>query len=435
MEKKDFINKYGNADPAALRLKFLKPGLNPEERETFESAILQIEARRRYAAKFRSILKEHPGFEFPSILACEQASHEWVALYHASLASGFSSLIDLTGGLGIDFINMGLAISPDGCRCVAIEADRKKADFLANNCRHCGLNNALVVNSDSMDFLESEYKPDRHSEGKCLIYADPARRGDGDRRLYNPMDCSPDIFGHMDAIFSAADTLIIKNSPMLDIHSALSLFPGLTELHVVSVRNECKEVLVVAEASVYKRKPADFIPVIRCINFLDEDSCTEFVFSIPGVKTAVQSVSLDMSELYPLDSKSLEVLAGSDVDTFVYIPDASVMKCGDLAWEEIGRRFPSLRKLSPNCHLYLSGDVESNFPGRRMKVDGIVSRRERKSLKGDKFNVATRNYPGGAVKLAKALGVKPSPDASSFIYGVTVGLKEAPLLLRLSLPD
>lgn len=410
-----------NLNPSTLRLKYLKPGLAAGEREALSREIDSIEAHRKYRNKFPTLFAENPEFRVASLLACEQASHEWVAKYHASLAQGFSSLTDLTAGFGIDFIYMSRAILRNGEGCLALELDKAKAECLRENVKDCGLTSAEVIKCDSIKYLAENTCTNCDRSGR-LIYVDPARRGEGDKRLYDPADCTPDIIANFDLLAAHANRIIVKNSPFLDIDRAATLLPGVTEIHIVSVKNECKEVLMIIDTDIEKSRE---FPRLFCVNIIDEEDVETFAINADNRNL------LSGSDVTPPICERVDDLVTEKTECIkMYVPNASVMKAGVYGRNALLGKYAGLKRLSPNCNVYIAERMLPYFPGKIFGIKRIVGKSEMKSLRGKEINVAVRNYPMRADKLADKLKVKSSPNASEFIYGVTLGHTEAPLLLQ-----
>ncbi len=440
MELKEFIDEYANVSPDKLRLKFSGKNLSPEDRAFYDFAILQIEARKKFGAKFRHLLHACPDFRFPAMLAGEQASHEAVATYHAGLIGDCSTLLDMTAGLGIDFLTIASAMSksvesstkitpnsscPEGdafrnnasdAIYLAAEMDSVKADTLRENIKVMNLAGAEVFCGDSMQLLRNlDQKVAGASADSAagLIFVDPARRGEGDKRLYDPADCSPDIVTHWDLLRRNAARIIVKNTPMLDPVRAVSLFPGATEIHIVSYKNECKEVLIIADTQVDENS-SDTLKRIVCVNI--------------GGDGDIASYTISAEDFGP---PTPETIASEDCEFsggYLYEPNASLMKV--ITRCNLCNAFKRLAKLSPNCHLYFSDTLYPDFPGRILGIEGLITKSDRKALKGKAFNVATRNYPEGAEKLKKSLKVNSATSDREFIYGATLGFEERPVLIK-----
>lgn len=416
----EFIARHSNADPQSLRLRFCsRRYLSPAQRESLEFAITQIECRRRFAAKFRTLLSDNPDFLFPSHLAGEQASHLWVSRLHALIASQYIThkphelrLFDMTAGLGIDFMCMLSSICNDkGDGAIASDIDPLKAEVLRHNLSTLGLDKAIVLNDDSMLALKR-----CEDDSINILFADPARRSATDRRIYDPADCIPDVTGQWQLLLDKAETVIIKNSPMIDPDKALALFPGTLRIAIVSVRNECKEVLVIA------RRGAEF-EGIDAINIIDDPG--------DGNPAAIQSVWIPASmrkrtDRIPLVESTEWITSriSSDADIWIYEPNSSLMKCHP--WQYLTDAYPELLKASRNCHIWFSTVRYPDFPGRVMRVASIHAGKN--TLRGERLNIVSRNHPLSPEAIARKYRI--TSGGSNFLYAITVGASESPFMLR-----
>lgn len=411
---KEFVSTHAKDDPQRLLLKYTSiKKKDPEAWEFAEFAILQLMVRKKYSSKLHGwIVGEHP-LLFPSSIAGEQSSHEYVARYHAKIVTHYtpkpSSLLDLTGGLGIDFMTIANALSQNNPRAVAIEMDPEKCNVLAYNVRHHVGDFANVVNAESIgvlkDMAESGEKYD-------LVFVDPARRDISGGRLFDPTSCSPNIIENKELLFKVAQRVLVKNSPMLDISESIRMFGDVSRIFVISVRNECKEVLV--EMSRDSSVSSVITVDIDAIGNYSESTFNfeEVHEKYSGSFVNLDEIKRDISEGYG----------------WLYEPPASMMKVSP--WGALSRIF-CVKKMSRNCHVFYSRECISDFPGRRIKIDGIIDKKGRKALKGESYNVVSRNYTEKADKIASSLKVRPSDY--NYIYGVTVESakgKESPLLLR-----
>ena len=436
-----FVKKHIHEDPSSLRLKYLSRKFeDPAERECYEASILQIECRQRYDRKFPGLLSTFPDFIFPARLAGEQASHLWISRLHAITASRYYDrdidvchrLVDLTAGLGIDFMSIASSLSSSGERCTAIELDKGKASALRVNLEAAGLPNASILNCDSMKWVK-----DLPSGKAGIIFADPARRGDDDGRIYDPRECLPDIVGIWQELLDKAHLLIIKNSPMLDVDMAVKTFPGAIRIIVASVKNECKEILVVA-------RKGGSLEGIDCINILGGNRNVisgQQISSLAhgadlwnDMELRSESISIpacmsdsSIREIPLADESDLAAIEGDDALS-LYEPNSSVMKV--MPWRFIVNRFAGMKKLSPNCHLFVSDHYHADFPGRRMRLMRRLDKEGRKGLKGGRLNIVTRNYPCSPEKLSCELRIKSG--GKDFLYGATIGSADSPLLLLAS---
>lgn len=383
----NFISGNAGADTSRLRLKYHSCS-NPLF--DYDFAILQIESRRKHGKKLRRFFS-NPHTLVPTPLSAEQATHEAVAAYHASLASGGATILDMTAGLGID----SFALARKAAKIVSVEIDPLKADVLRHNATVLGLDNLTAECGDS-----SAIDDDRLAAFD-IIFIDPARRGDNNQRLYNLRDCMPDVTSLVPRIFKAGAKLIIKASPLLDITQTLNDIPGIEAIRCISVDGECKEVLVECSRD----------GVLSEIEAVNLSAAGEKIFSF---------------RVNPGSSNSDVVYAGEDdvlSSRFLYEPDASVMKLAP--WGAICSAFPGLKKLAPSSHLFVSEEYADGFPGRTLRILETIDKKRRKSLKGFPANVVCRNYPLSAPELRKKLAV--AEGMSSFIYGTRIGDK--PILL------
>ena len=210
----------------------------------------QIAARRQIREKLPSWYA-NDALLFPSKISAEQCSSEQTALYKQRLVAGSDTLCDLTGGLGID----SYYFSRKARQITYIERFPAYCDAARNNFSALGADNITVVEGDSSELASRLPRVD-------AFYIDPARRGEGNKRVYALQDCEPDLPALLPELFRHAPKVIAKLSPMADIRQTLELLPGTTEVHVLSVKNECKELLFVMECET-----AVTLPVIHCINY------------------------------------------------------------------------------------------------------------------------------------------------------------------------
>lgn len=408
-----FIKENFSKNPDSLRLKYsILKSKNVREWRFVDFCINQIEARQRFQKKFRSFLSSDHPLIFPSLLAGEQASNEDVATYHGNLLASYGNvrtLLDMTGGLGIDFMTMASCLPAESSSATAIEWDRNKALALEYNASQYISRPYTILNAEAIEavrnFAEGGVKFD-------LLFVDPARRDETGGRIFDPKSCTPDIFGNKNLLFKVSDILLVKNSPMLDIRESIRIFGDVSRIFVVSVRNECKEVLV-------EMRRCDNPISISGVDINAEGVASEYSFTYEDIESGYSGPFLNQKTLRD------DLLKG---EGWLYEPSTSIMKIA--AWNALAQRY-SLTKFSRNCHVFYSPEKIEGFPGRRVRIEGIIDKKGRKSLKGQDYNIVCRNFSEKADLIAKNLKVKPSKD--KYIYGVTVeGLKgkELPLLLK-----
>lgn len=350
-------------------------------------ALTQIEGYRIAAHKL-PLWHSNDGIVYPPHISMEQCSGQAAAGYKARLAKkitgdGRKLLADLTGGLGVDFSFM----APLFEKAVYVERQQLLCSCAAHNMAVLGIDNAVVENDDAVEYLHRLQHAD-------LIFLDPARRDKNGRKVVTISDCTPDVLAMEDELLSKADAVMIKLSPMLDVHAAVAALgtEHVCEVHVVAEGGECKELLFVLRKR--REKPV----TVSCA---DGDR--------------VFSYSFDDSALQAVFGGSAEELAGM----YLYVPNAAVMKAGGFA--QLTSRY-HVTALSANSHLFVSCKRSGGFPGREFVIDGVstLNKKEcRRILAGtDRANVSVRNFPMSADALRRRLRL--ADGGSNYIFGTTM---------------
>ncbi len=338
---------------------------------------------------------------YPPHLNMEQCSSEQTAKCKASLTKGEGCLVDLTGGFGVDFYWMSQAFK----HRVYVERNAELCDIARHNFQVLGLE-AEVVNHDGVEYLQQMDSAD-------VVFLDPARRDQHGSRTYGIEDCTPNVIELLPLLKEKARRIILKLSPMLDWRKAVSDLAGVSEVLIVSVANECKELLLVID-----KEQSDHIRLC-CIN-------DESVFTIATTLGENDShlgnnrfSAWEQNILRRAKRPSRLPSLGNNNGLFLFEPNASIMKAG--CFREIEESF-AVRQLAPNSHLFLSAEDVPDFPGRRFSVESVSSmnKQELKStLQGiERANIAVRNFPLGAEALRKKLKIKDGGDV--FIFGTTL---------------
>lgn len=373
----DFVERNAAADPAALLL------ASSKDIGSFDLcfAITQIEARRKSTSKLKDYIR-HRDFIFPDALSAEQATHPKVARFHASLVASGARVLDMTCGLGIDAFEIARA----GAQVTALDLDPVRAEAAIYNARILGLDNLTVMTGDSVQFLQNNGAWD------CII-VDPARRDSQKRRTYAFKDCLPDVTIIAETMISKASQVLIKASPMLDLKEAVRELPHVSRIFVVSYKGECKEVLL--------KLKADFEgdPDVEAVILGDNE---------------VSRLSVPMKDLGTSASQLKDTASLMTPGSYLYEPDPALMKMG--AWKALENRFPAICKLAPNTHLFVSDTLYPDFPGRIVRISASFSpnSKEAKALKGERFNIVSRNAPLTPEQLKKKLGLRDGDP--NFLY-------------------
>ena len=334
-----------------------------------------------------------------------------------------TGFVDLTGGFGVDFSYIASRL---GVKSMYVERQTHLCEAAKENFGRLGLKNAIVKNGDGIEVLHSfaSKKDDAASEslgitedqsrsllktnlGLKLIFIDPARRDDAGNKVVSLKDCTPDVTLLQEDMLSKADYVIIKLSPMLDWHRAISELSHVREVHIISVNNECKELLLVLSArnmGEMKASSADREVKhagnlrIYCINDAQSFVCEESDMEASSVKIA---------------PSTLEEMQ------YLYEPNASLMKAG--CFSVLSERYGA-RMLSKNSHLFVSQAPIEAFPGRSFRIIAVSSfnkKELKRHLSGiTKANIATRNFPLSVAELRKRLKLKDGGE--TYIFATTL---------------
>ena len=336
------------------------------------------------------------GIVYPPHLSMEQCSSEQTAIYKCGIVERLPQechriLIDLTGGFGVDFAFMARCCE----RAIYVERQEHLCETARHNFDFLGLDHATVLHAEAEEFLnDTKCHPD-----STLIYLDPARRDNHQARTYAITDCTPNVLELMDLLFKAAGHILLKLSPMLDWHKAINdLGQRVAEVHIVSTCNECKELLILMAAEHIGE------PVIHCVN---DDQRLTFT---PSEKDITPNI------------------ATSDEASFLYEPNASIMKAG--CFGLITHRYP-VKALATDSHLFVSSEEIEDFPGRRFVVNAVTTMNKKElahALAGiTRANVAVRNFPMSAQQLRQRLHL--ADGGEYYIFGTTTAAGERRLYL------
>ena len=339
---------------------------------------------------------------YPPHLNMEQCSSEQTAKYKGSLAIGYwplavsSTFVDLTGGFGIDFYFIAKSQKLNAnSHNVYVEQNPELCEIARHNFHVLGLE-AEVVNDEAEDYLKKMAHAD-------VIYLDPARRDTHGSRTYDIKDCTPNVIELMPLLLEKADTILLKLSPMLDWRKAVEDLGHVAEVHIVSVDNECKELLL-----VIKKGLTDPMSVV-CVNNTQ-------VFRI--VPCGGTKCSIGWNKMFHGVEQSVP-WGGTNGKVLLYEPNASIMKAG--CFLEIEEAF-NVCQLSNNSHLFVSEQEIKEFPGRQFQIEAVTSMNKQElkaALQGiDRANIAVRNFPMSVEALRKKLKLKDGGEV--FVFATTL---------------
>ena len=405
MDNKDFIKKHLNDDVNKLALSKLPEGIDRD------FVIRQIQARQLLKKKLLS-WAENDELIFPKKLSLEQCSSEYTARYKSLLIKG-KTLIDLTGGMGVDTA----FLSDKFDKTYYVEMQEELCEIAKHNFQVLN-KNIEVVNDNAEHFLTT------CDEVDC-IYLDPARRDEYGRKMVSLHDCSPDVAELHDILLKKAKRVLVKVSPMLDIEMIKKELTGIAEIHVVAVRNECKEILVVLGQQT-------------------EDNAQQTLSMACGSRL----IAIDLRENWNFtltedEEHNAEWTLADAVGRYLYEPGVACMKAAP--FKLLSQKF-NIKKLHRNSHLYTSDDLVPDFPGRMFQVLNVVpfDKKTKKSIwenqsykdaktqrcedsetlslcystTSRKASVAVRNFPLSAEELKKNLGLQDGDDF--YIFGTTM---------------
>lgn len=380
----NFVKEHAADDVQRLALEVRK---HPEVDARF--ALDQIAGRQ----KSRTKLPSWAGVDaliFPPSVSMEQCSSEATASYKSSLVSG-ESLVDLTGGFGVDFSFLANRFSS----AVYVERQEHLCHIAEHNFKVLGLSHVQVVNDNAEHYLATMPVVD-------LIYLDPARRDGAGNRVFRLDDCTPNVVQLLDLLLTKGRQVMIKLSPMLDVSQALRQLRGVSEVHIVSVAGECKELLLLLSA-----KQEGDVKIV-CVN--DGQTFT-YRLGEPVV------MPMQWSGKLPAEG-----------DLYLYEPNASMMKAG--CFGQLAQRY-GLQAVAQQSHLFVAERPISDFQGRKFVVNDITtlnSKELKQKLTGiTQANVAVRNFPLKAAELAKRLRLKDG--GSVYIFGTRLANGKNVLLL------
>jgi 16S rRNA G966 N2-methylase RsmD len=367
-EVKAFIKAHENDDIPQLVIKG-----SPFENVKIQSIAQQIKGKQIAKSKFPD-LYNNEDIIYPPKLNLEQSSSQITAKYKSEFITKNETLIDLTGGMGIDT----LAFSEISTKVSYCEISKKTYRYAEHNFKAIKKD----IKTHQCDGIEFLNKTENDFD---WIYIDPARRDEHNNKVFKLEECTPNVLELLELFKAKASKLLIKTSPLIDINYCASTLPNIKSIHIVSVKNEVKEVLIEIDFNLTSNNPK-----IIAIN-LDTHHP---VFSAT------------------LDEKSLK--QNFDLpQSYLYEPNASLMKSG--FYGKICEKY-NLIALAKNTHLFTSNEI-IDFPGRRFKIQTVISPNKKlikKYINDKKANISTRNYPLKPEQIKKKYGL--NDGGSKFVF-------------------
>ncbi|MEJ5996334.1 hypothetical protein WG904_18035 [Pedobacter sp. Du54] len=326
--------------------------------------VSSVELAGQIAAKKKSIHKlptwyHQDNIYYPPLLSIEQCSSEQTAAYKANLLIG-DRLIDLTAGFGVD----SFFFAKKAKEVLSCEINEELCAISENNAKVLGAQNIVCLAGNGIEILEAITL-------SCdTLYIDPARRS-GSAKVFKLKDCTPDVTSYLKFFLEKAQRVIIKTAPLLDISAGIAELQNVSEIHIVSVKNECKELLWVIDKN--------YIAETKIVCATLNDTLKIFSFKLNDLQTPIE-------------------IGNTEPTGYLYEPDVALLKSG--AFNFIGKAF-GLQKLHQHSHLYFSDTINADFLGRIFEIKSILTLNELKKEKNLIGNVVVRNYPEKAENLVK----------------------------------
>ena len=365
-EIQDFIRSQVHSDVTKLALQ-----KNPFPDVDWAEIINQVAARQKAESKLPTWFASR-NIIYPSKISVEQTSSEAAALYKSGLVSG-NSLIDMTGGFGIDDFYFAKKVTS----LTHCELNIELSAIAKNNFKVLGVSNIECLPGDSLDVLTLT---DRQWD---WMYIDPSRRNDAKGKVFMLRDCLPNVPELLGTYFKYTDNVMVKTAPLLDITAGLSELHSVKAIHIVAVNNEVKELLWILQKGYTGRPLAIAVNIGR--NNVD-------VFENPIGNAAIATYSQPQKYLYE--------------------PNAAIMKSG--AFNEVSRHY-NIDKLHQNTQLYTS-DKCLDFAGRRFIINTVLpyQKKDMKTIAGSKMNVSARNFPLSPQEIQQKWKIKDGGDVYAF---------------------
>ena len=378
------IQRYINSNLKSNLSSLLLKGIEFDSASAKE-VIEQIEAKQRCEKKLPTWFNTK-NICYPNKLNIEQTSSEATASYKASLVDG-KSLIDLTGGFGIDTYYFSKRIE----KVTHCEINETLSEIAQHNYKTLSVNNINCIKDNGIDTLKDIDQP------FDWIYLDPSRRDDSKKKVFLLSDCTPNAKTYQGLFLKYAKHVMIKKSPLLDIKATRSDLKHIKQLHVVAVNNEVKELLWVLE----RNYTSEF--KIKTIN-ITKSNQHEFEFNFEDESSSVIEYKLPL--------------------TYLFEPNAAILKAG--AFNSVSSIL-NIPKLHKHSHLYTS-DERIDFPGRCFKIDKVIPFNKKIFAKEkiDKANVTTRNFPLSVGDIRKKLKIK---DGGNLYLFFTTNLRDEKVII------
>lgn len=353
-EIQEFINSSLQANISKLAL-----SKNPFPEVDWKEIINQIVSKNKSEHKLPTWFNTE-NIYYPASISIEQTSSETTAKYKSELISG-TSLIDLTGGFGVD----DYYFSKQFEHVIHCERNVALSEMVQHNYGVLNVNNITCLAQNSTEVIEQS------ENAFDWIYIDPSRRSDVKGKVFLLKDCLPNVPENLSLYFSKSQSILIKTAPILDITAGCMELENIKAIHIVAIENEVKEILWLLE------KGYDAEIELFAVNIQKEKTdCNAFIL---GEHTPAR---------FSLPQE------------FLYEPNAPLLKSGgvDYLCDAL-----HITKLHPHSHLFTHSELV-DFPGRRFSINEVIPFKKenlKKQLEGKKMNITTRNFPISVEEIRK----------------------------------
>jgi 16S rRNA G966 N2-methylase RsmD len=340
---------------------------------------------------------------YPATISIEQCSSEQTGLFKATtichaerrLSIKPESIIDLTGGFGVD----SFYFSKEFKAITYLEPNLELFNTVVENFKTLGAENITCLNTTTENFLKT------NTQKFDIAYIDPSRRNEN-QKVFMLTDCIPNIVDLKEAILKIADKILVKTSPILDIKQSIRELETVSDIWVVSVDNDCKEVLYLVGKEVNTNPQINTINIIPLHGKIRSGLKQEFSFNYDKEENSISEFS------EPLN--------------YIYEPNTSILKAG--AFKSIALKY-GLKKIATNSHLYTSEKPIEDFPGRSFKVKTVIPYQAKafKKLGLKKANITCRNFIDSVAQIKKKLNISDGGD--EYIFATTTNNQNSILVI------
>ncbi|MDX2194914.1 MAG: RsmD family RNA methyltransferase [Cytophagales bacterium] len=309
---------------------------------------------------------------YPEKINLEQSSSQYTAKYKRDIVNNVDILCDITGGFGVDFYYLSI----DKKHNYYIENNKQLCEIVSHNFEKLGAENNQIINDNGIEYIKNS---NLHFD---MIYIDPSRRK-LDKKVYNIYDCEPNIITHMPMLLQKSSQVLVKLSPMIDIKYLLNTFKNIAEIHVISVQNECKEILILLNNNM-------------------NNTLLLYAVELNNYKNIIYKLDkYNHTNSYIYDDK---------IHKYIYDPYVSIVKSGALI--QVAYDY-DIHKISTNTSLYFSDMLKENFPGR---VFEVIDKIDKNNKKRYLVHVLMRNVKMTVQEIYKKYNVAEGNEYYLIVY-------------------